>query len=186
MLEYVLLIGVILLVGGGLNAVGIHSAWAIIPIILLTIPSIYAIFTGSPYLPTDRASVQQMIQLAEIKPGETVYDLGCGDGRILRDAAALGAKTAGYELSLYLCGLAKILGSGDVRWKNFWNADLRDADVVFIYLENRFLARFEKEIWPRLKPGCRVISNTFPLPTVPLTQEIATLYRYDKEDLPSG
>ncbi len=181
MLEYVILIVAVLLVGSGLNALGLHSAWGVVPIILLTIPSVRAMFTGSPYLPTDRASVRRMIQLAEIEPDEVVYDLGCGDGRILRAASEAGAKAIGYELSLYLYGIAKFLGGGTIHWKSFWTADLHDADVVFIYLETRFLPRFEKEIWPQLKPGCRVVSNTFPLPTISSSAEATTIYRYDKE-----
>ena len=181
MVEYIVLIIVVLAAGTLANQFGFHSAWLLAPLVLCTIPSVYAMLTGSPYLPTDRDTLKRMVALAQLKPGETVVDLGCGDGRFVRAAAKTGAKAIGYELSIYLYLIARLMGGGEIHYKSYWKADLSDADVVFMYLEKRYLPRFERELWPQLKPGCRVIANTFPLPTIPPEAKDGThIYRYVK------
>lgn len=180
--EYIILIVAVLAAGTLAGELGINAAWLLVPIVLLTLPSVVAMATGSPYLPTDRATLKRMLKMADIQPGETVVDLGCGDGRLVRAAHRLGARAVGYELSIYLYCIARLLGGAEIRYKSYWQADLQDVDVVFIYIEKRFLERFERELWPHLKPGCRVISNTFTLPTVqPTTIDEHHVFRYVKE-----
>lgn len=180
MIEYTILVLVVLLAGTLTGVLGINAAWLVIPIALLTIPSVFAMFTGSPYLPTDRETLKRMLEFADIQKGEKTADLGCGDGRLVRAAAQKGAVSTGYEISIFLYLIARFMG-GDIHYQNFWKADLREMDVVFIYLEKRFLPRFEREIWPHLKPGCRVISNTFALPSIPPTASDGyCVYRYEK------
>ncbi|MEW6237298.1 MAG: methionine biosynthesis protein MetW, partial [Candidatus Omnitrophota bacterium] len=128
---------------------------------------------------TDAKTVERMIVLADIQPGELAVDLGCGDGRLLQAAAKAGADTMGYELSLILYLLARWRGV-NVRYRNLWKADVSQADVVFCYLVPRAAARFEREIWPRLKPSCRIVVNAFPLPNLKPIAADGTVYRYDK------
>ena len=59
---------------------------------------------GAPFVPTSRATLKKMMRLAKIKHGERVYDLGCGDGRLVRAAAEAGATATGYEVSLPTAG----------------------------------------------------------------------------------
>jgi hypothetical protein len=100
---------------------------------------------------------------------------------LLRAAAQQGARAIGYEISIHLYLIARMRGRGEIRYRDFWKADLRDADVIFIFLEKRFMPRFEREIWPQLKPGCRVISNAFTLPAIPpAASDGCSVYRYDK------
>lgn len=166
MIEYLLLSLAVLLAGSLAMAFHWNAVWLVIPMILLALPSILALFTGSPYVPTSRKAVERMLELANLRPGEIVIDLGCGDGRVLREASRRGARAIGYELSIFMFLIARLLGGGEVRLQNFWKADCREADVVFLFLEKRFLPRFEREIWPQLKPGCRVAAYTFPLPSI--------------------
>jgi predicted RNA methylase len=113
-----------------------------------------------------------MLELATVKPGETVYDLGCGDGRVLITAAQrYNAKAVGIEISdklvqqatervahLGLQDRIKVV-EGDLR-----GADLSGADVVVIYL----MTLSNEEIRPRLekllRPGARVVSYSYPVP----------------------
>ncbi len=180
MIEYLILTIFILFSGGVLSAMGINSTWLVLFVILLTLPSVYAMYLGSPYLPTDKSTVKRMLKLAEIQPGEKVYDLGCGDGRLVHAAAKLGADSIGYELSIYLYLIARMSGSGKIYYKNYWKVDLSDADVIFFYQGPRMMARFEKEKWPDLKEGCRLVVNTFPFPNLEPTFTDGHVYRYDK------
>jgi SAM-dependent methyltransferase len=123
-----------------------------------------------PFVPTTMRHVQKMIAFADIRKGEHVYDLGCGDGRLLIAAAQKGALATGYEWSLPTLLLAKIrtrkYPTITVRRADFWEQDYRDADVIFCYLLIDKMAIFEKEIWPMLKQGTRVVSHMFPMPAV--------------------
>jgi len=179
MLEYLLFLSLALLGGGAMNILGLSTLWIFIPLIVIALPTIYASTTGAPYVPTDAKTAERMIALANIQPGELAVDLGCGDGRLLQAAAKAGAKTIGYELSLFLFLLAR-WRSLNVRYRNLWKADVSQADVVFCYLVPRAAARFAREIWPRLQPGCRVIVNAFPLPNLKPSASDGTVYRYDK------
>ncbi|KKU14007.1 MAG: SAM-dependent methyltransferase [Parcubacteria group bacterium GW2011_GWC2_45_7] len=87
-------------------------------LLLFFVTLILALFYGSmlgtlwseaPFVPTGRRDLKRMINLVAIKPGEMVYDLGSGDGRIVRAAARLGAKAVGYEKSLPMVWWSKML-----------------------------------------------------------------------------
>jgi len=106
-----------------------------------------------------------MLRLARIKPGEMVYDLGCGDGRIVFAAQKAGAQAVGYELSAPTYLLAKLRSlahpGSRIEYKNFWTQDYSKADVIFCYLLMSSMQTFKDKIWPNLKPGCRVVSHAF-------------------------
>jgi len=181
MIDYFILIIVVIVFGNTFSYFGYNPAWILVPIIGLTLPTVYTTFTGSPYLPTDKATLKRMLNLSDILPGEIVVDLGCGDGRLMRAATKLGARAIGYEISFYLYWIAKMLHSGDVRYQNFWNADLSEADVIFCFIGPRAMARFELEKWETLKLGCRVIVHAFALPNLEPTATDLHVYRYDKD-----
>lgn len=148
---------------------GIQSPfWIFIALMVLTIPGLYAMIKGAPYLPTTKARVQKMIKLADIKKGTKVSDLGSGDGRLVFAAAKQGAIAKGYELSvpLYIWTKAKsfFTTNASFHYNDFWRVDHSDQEVIFCFLLVETMKRFETEIWPTLKPGTKVISNSFRLP----------------------
>lgn len=126
----------------------------------------------APFVPSPQAAVDRMLELAGVKAGETVYDLGCGDGRVLITAAQrYNAKAVGIEISdklvqqtsdritkLGLQEQVKVI-KGDLR-----EADLSHADVVVLYL----LTNSNEEIRPRLEQqlhaGTRVVSYSYAIP----------------------
>ena len=124
-----------------------------------------------PDLPTPETVVEEMLKAAQVKPGETVYDLGCGDGRILIAAARnFNAKAVGIEMSrdIYEKTAAHIaqLGLSDrvtVIHGNALHADLSKADVVTLYLLTSSNDRLKPEL-SHLHPGARVVSHDFPIP----------------------
>lgn len=130
----------------------------------------YAGIRGAPWAPTRKDDVPRFLDLADIKQGDKVYDLGCGDGRLLFAAAEKGAEVIGYEISLLPYVIAKFKQFSFVKeeqtrilFKDFWNVNLADADLVYFFLMpkvyHKLKIKFEKE----LKPGSRVIAYVWPI-----------------------
>lgn len=124
--------------------------------------------TGVPFVPSNRKVVERMIDATTPKKGETVYDLGSGNGEMLFRVDP-NCKRIGYERVRILHGWAKLRnvwkkGRVDFRRGDFFKVDLSDADVILCYLFPGLMERFEKEIWPKLPKGTRVASHAFALP----------------------
>ena len=122
-----------------------------------------ASLTGAPFVPTKNKTADAMIKLAEIKKGDTVYDLGSGDGKLLLLAAKKGARVIGYEINPILVLFSNLRGAR-TRWKNFWSADIHNADVIFIYLLPWKMERLAEKLKKELKPGATIVSNSFIFP----------------------
>lgn len=152
-----------------------QSPWAIALAILITIPTVIAMSTGAPFVPTPMARVKKMISLAKIKPGEKVYDIGCGDGRMVYVAANdYGANAVGMELSPLVYGLARIRklfwgSKAKIVFTDFRYKNLGDADVIVCYLLPESLARLQAKLEAELKKGARVVSYAFPIGTWKVT-----------------
>ncbi len=122
-----------------------------------------------PFVPTPEVVVRRMLQLARVRPGEVLYDLGSGDGRIVIMAAKeFGAYAYGIEIrkDLYEQSMAKIRDLGlDGRARiintNFFDADISDADVVTMYLLTSVNERLRPKLEKELRPGTRVVSHDF-------------------------
>ncbi len=120
-----------------LFAFGFFLLLFIIMLLWILVPAIY----GLPPVPTKPGRIQKALKLANLQPNETLYDLGAGDGRVLFIAARdFGAKAVGLEIGPVQCALiwlrATANGFGNqiqIHWGNFYKADLKDADVVFVY-----------------------------------------------------
>jgi len=123
----------------------------------------------APYVPSPQAIVERMLEAAQVRPGETVYDLGCGDGRVLVTAAQkFKAKAVGIELSPKLVQIAQstiqthgLQNSVTVREGNLLDADLTGADVVILYLLTESNSRLRPNLEKYLKTGARVVSHDF-------------------------
>lgn len=123
----------------------------------------------APFVPTPELVVQRMIELADLKPGDKLYDLGSGDGRILFTAAqSVMISAVGVEISEPLVTetreKAKTLGlSGrvTVRQENLLETDLSDATVVTVYLLGSANEQLRPKLEKELRVGTRVISHDF-------------------------
>lgn len=123
----------------------------------------------APFVPSPQNIVEKMLEAAQLKPGETVFDLGCGDGRVLVTAARqFRAKAVGVELSPKIAQMArdiikqqKLDGDASVIEGNLLDVDLSKADVVTLYLLTESNSRLKPNLERYLKPGARVVSHDF-------------------------
>lgn len=131
----------------------------------------FDVFLELPYVATERKKIATIIKLAAIKQGQTVIDLGSGDGRLLLASAQKGAFSIGYEINPLLIAVtfihAKIKGlSGQITVirQNLWKADLKIADVIFVYGRVKNMPHFEEFVFQNAKKGTRIVVNTNPFP----------------------
>ena len=125
--------------------------------------------TLAPAFPTPQTVVEHMLALAQLKPNEMVYDLGCGDGRIVITAARqFHARAVGIEIrrDIYEATLGKVasLGLADqvrIVHGNALQTDLSPADVVTLYLLTSSNERLKPVLSRYLKPSARVVSHDF-------------------------
>lgn len=122
-----------------------------------------------PYVPTSPETVEAMLELAGVKPGDVVYDLGCGDGRIVIAAAEkFGATGVGVDLNPLLIeeanANAEAAGVADkVKFVqgDLFEFDFSDADVVTMYLLPSVNLKLRPKLQKELKPGSRIVSHDF-------------------------
>jgi len=125
----------------------------------------YAGVRGAPWVPTWRRDVERCVKLAQLRSGERFYDLGCGDGRLVRTAADAGAIAIGFECSLlpYVLAKLRVGRRGSVRYADLWNADLSDADVVYCFLLPKVYPKLREKLERECRPGTRVILYVWPM-----------------------
>ena len=113
--------------------------------------------------------IRQALRQVDVRPGEVVVDLGSGTGRALTIAAReFGARAVGYEIEPLHCAVAwlralfaGVVGRVSVRCRDLHKADLSEADVVFLYLNPRFIEALRDPLVVWLRPGARVVSLDF-------------------------
>jgi predicted RNA methylase len=144
-------------------------------IALAAFPGVAQQFGGAenlaPYVPTPQIVVERMLEAGHVKPGDVVYDLGSGDGRVVITAAQkFGATAVGVELLPDLCrkteGRIKALGLEDrVRMVegSALHVDLSPANVVTMFFTTLSNERLKPNLEKHLKIGTRVVSNEFPV-----------------------
>lgn len=123
-----------------------------------------------PYVPTLPELVDEMLRLANVGKGDVVYDLGCGDGRLVIAAVKnFGAKRGvGIDIDPLLIKKsnenARAAGVADrVQFieQDLFEADIKEATVVTLYLLPDVNLRLRPKLWSDLRPGTRVVSNAF-------------------------
>lgn len=129
------------------------------------------IINGAVYFPSSIRNVGMIVELAGVRPGQKVVDLGSGDGRIVMALARLGAEAHGYEINPLLAWKSRRAirraGLGQnafVHWQSIWNADLAGYQVVTVYGVPWIMARLGRKLDKELAPGTKIVSNIFPFP----------------------
>lgn len=140
----------------------------------LGLPAVAQVTTGRvldvPYVPTPQNVVDAMLKLAQVKPGDVLYDLGCGDGRIVisavRDHGA--TRAIGYDINPDRIQEAnenarKSNVTGKVKFieGDLFEASFKDATVMTLYLLPSVNLRLRPKLLSELKPGTRIVSHSF-------------------------
>jgi SAM-dependent methyltransferase len=124
----------------------------------------------TPYIPSTTLAVDEMLRVADVKPGDFVVDLGSGDGRIVIAAARdYGARGLGIDIDPMLIEEstenARKAGVADrvtFRQGDALKADIREATVVTLYLLPNLVERLKPVLLKQLKPGTRIVAHDFP------------------------
>ncbi len=122
-----------------------------------------------PFVPTTEAAVEAMLKLADVKKTDVLYDLGCGDGRIVIAAAkSFGARAVGVDINPVRIkeakeNAAKAGVQDKVRFEenDLFEADIHEATVVSLFLLPQINLKLRPKLLKDLKPGTRIVSNTF-------------------------
>lgn len=132
---------------------------------------VHGFFSDAPFVPSSRKKRHIMLEFANIQTNETVIDAGSGNGSLLIASARRGARAIGIEsnplLVLYsriralFCAERKTIA---VIRENLFSYSFREADVLFLYLFPKTIEKLKEKLEKELKPGVRIISNTFPIP----------------------
>jgi len=131
--------------------------------------SVWAFGQDVVYVPTQQAVVDAMLKLADVKKSDIVYDLGCGDGRLVITAAkTYGTKGKGIDIDPQRikeanenAQNARVTDKVEFVLGNLFEADVSEASVVTLYLLESLNLKLRPKLLEQLKPGSRVVSNTF-------------------------
>jgi SAM-dependent methyltransferase len=140
-----------------------------LPVLFVSLAAGQSVHPEVPYVPTTEEAVEAMLKLADVKKTDVVYDLGCGDGRIVIAAAKkYGARGVGIDINPERIQEAKENAKKAgvenlVRFEenDLFKADFHEASVVTLFLLPKVNLRLRPKLLQDLKPGTRVVSNTF-------------------------
>lgn len=153
--------------------------WLFAVIVVLAFGAV--VFVGAPYLPTLKNQVDIALDLADLRPGETLLELGCGDGRVLVAAAERGWRAVGIEINPFLAIIAwaRTRRYGNlvtVRLGSFWNLRWPKSEAVFVFLVPRFMGQLDKKM---RQYGGRLVSVAFVIPDKTPVKTRDSVYCYD-------
>jgi SAM-dependent methyltransferase len=120
-------------------------------------------------VPTPQQLVDVMLQMAEVKKGELLYDLGSGDGRLVISAAKNhGARAIGIDIdperiaeAKNNAAEAKVEDKVEFRQADLFKSNFKDADVITLYLLDELNRRLRPQIFAQVRPGTRIVSHAF-------------------------
>lgn len=138
-------------------------------IFILILSLVISSLSFAPWLPTWKKDLPRIFALADLKQGETFYDLGCGNGKaVIYAAENYPVKAIGLEYALPLYFICKLrlffLKNENIvfKYKNLFKVDLSQADVVYVFgMSSTIRDKLKQKLFNELKPGARVISYVF-------------------------
>lgn len=127
------------------------------------------VVVGPPFVPTLSKQVVTALDLLDLKPGQTLLELGAGDGRVMKAAAERGLRVVGVEINPFLVLIAKIRcwkyrKQVTIIWDDMWKAHWPQADGIFTFMIQRQMERLDKKIIAWHKKPVKLASFAFHIP----------------------
>lgn len=139
---------------------------------------------GAPYLPTLSPQVDAALELAELSEGDTLLELGCGDGRVLIAAAKKGINAVGYELNPLLAIICYIRTwryrkNIKIIWGDFWQKPWPEAQAIFTFLLPKYMEKLNNKVVRYKHKPIKVVSFAFQIESKPISKQKSGVFRYD-------
>ncbi|MBP7821193.1 class I SAM-dependent methyltransferase [Candidatus Saccharibacteria bacterium] len=156
-------------------------------IVILFILACFAVVLlfGAPYLPTLKQQQAEALKMLDLKRGETLLELGCGDGRMLVTAAKQGINGVGYELNPIIFLIAKVVTFKyrrlvRVEYGNFWHKKWPPTDGIYVFLHTRFMNKLDNKVIQQYNgKKIKLVSYAFPIVTKRAITEKNALFLYE-------
>lgn len=167
------------------------GSFAVLAILIALLWVLVPAWYGLPPVTTRRERIRRALEMTDPQPGETLYDLGSGHGRVLVMAAKeFGLNAVGIEAGPVQCAVSWM----NARWNrvgskvrieagDFFRSNLEEADIVYAYLTSNYAERLRNKLG-ELKPGARVVTVAFDIPgwDIELFDREGLIYLYKKRD----
>lgn len=130
----------------------------------------FVVLFGAPYLPVLSKQKTSALELLALKPGDTLLELGSGDGRVMRAAAAKGMNVVGYELNPVLV-LVSLLTTWKYRknvriiWGDYWSRPWPEAQGIFVFLLPKYMKKLDTKITQYSYKPVKLMSFAFEIPS---------------------
>lgn len=141
--------------------------------LLLLISGLFALGAvfGAPYVPILKKSSDDLFDMIDLKSGATIIDLGSGDGAFALEAAKRGYSVIGYEINPILVVIARLRvrkyrKQVTIHLRDFWRIELPEADLIYVFLIDRYMQKLEEKLISELKKPTLIASHVFKLPNV--------------------
>ncbi|RJO59107.1 hypothetical protein C4546_03845 [Candidatus Parcubacteria bacterium] len=145
--------------------------WLIFIVALFVLGTMaWAGLKAAPWVPTRSADFERILKLAEIKAGQTIFELGAGEGRLLKVFSQTpAAKIIGYEISILPFLIArwrcrKLGHKVELKFKDFFQAPFAKANVIFCFLTPTAMRKLKTKFEAECEPGTQIISYAFSVP----------------------
>ena len=146
------------------------------------------ILFGAPFLPTLKKQIDPIFELLDLNEGQTLIELGSGDGRILYEAGRRGLYAIGFELNplLVLYSIIKTWryrGKVKIVWGNYWQQKWPKTDGIFVFLLDKYMQKLNNKIIQEYKQPVKLVSFAFKIPNRDIDDQRSGifLYRYNKQ-----
>lgn len=144
---------------------------------------------GAPFVPSHKTAVDRILALLHPIAGQTVADLGSGEGRIVIALVQAGAAEAhGYEINPFLVLYSRwkirragLKGKAFIHWTSLWRVNYKKYDIVAVFGFPSMMKRLEEKLHEELLPGARVVSCLFPFPTWQHSDQRGRIFLYEHQ-----